>query len=1059
MHKSVSRLQVSLLLAASLIPGNCGHAQISQPRLQALSGVAGECALRLSSEFSSNSVLTLEASTNMQAWREIGTFHDALFSYLDAGAADLEKRFYRLTALPRVATNDWKNQILFPKESFLHWPDIFTSVAIGWAKFIILPDDPARVYYQDNQKYPFHYEFATQRLSRFKGMSLDAFDRVSLYRTNRQAILGSVLYAPNFNYPGGPVFAEYGVQFVGSDPFTPDEVARWLKLVQNSIFASNPVNAFYIPTFEQREIVRTKAGEFAAKGIQVSSLERWTTSNDCYSPGWAVGRLKYFTASDVTAAFSDGRLRPEDILLTDGVPAEMPPVAGIITLAPATPNSHTVILSQSFGIPFVYLSEASDRAQAQALDGHKVLVRVHQSNINPPGFFVPLYASVVKLLDLQGLNDPAFEAQLKEAKRPQPFQFRSKSAYGALGAASEILVPSDIQYFGGKAANYGLLRRAIPDHCPSAIAFSFDLWDAFLDQTMPSGQTLRAEIAGRLAPLTNYPPEMTLLKNTLAGIRDLFTKTAQFSPSQQQAITNAILAANFNPLRKIRFRSSTNVEDSEHFTGAGLYDSFSGCLLDDMDGDTTGPCRCEATEVNERGVLRAIQKVYASFYNDNAFLARLAYQVDETKVGMGVLVHPSFPDEDELANGVATVQFSSSSYGFTAEGGTMTTQIGATSVTNPDGNSTPEVVRRDWGPIVRNYSSLSRLGEPVMSFPWEYDTFYGFFVGIGQKFFEFFPEKKKFVLDFEYKKDRNLGLIIKQVREIPNPAATNAGVCFLFDEPVTLCIAPEEFGDTFTYHRLKTLWTLHTKTMQLASPDFAQGFYTEGTCQYIEDGEIRTLNGSLDSWPNASRSASGTTNYWTTGSGTNQRAWRLETAVTTTASKSQPPVFTQSDYIKTLSVNYARPIWTPWNEEKSSETVHLRTYPAEQEGAFQQRTMVKTNVISIETSFYWPRSASTASMGTPTPNLERFVQTKVTDLTSAPIILTNYFSQTYSTSRHNFYEYFVFEPRLEPGISPAILAELEALDIRSIYVSFQHFPYPSSASFSVIGRDGLMRSL
>lgn len=50
------------------------------------------------------------------------------------------------------------------------------------------------------------------------------------------------------------------------------------------------------------------------------------------------------------AAFDDGRLRSEEILLTDGVPADMPVLAGLISLTPSTPNSHTTILSRSFGV-------------------------------------------------------------------------------------------------------------------------------------------------------------------------------------------------------------------------------------------------------------------------------------------------------------------------------------------------------------------------------------------------------------------------------------------------------------------------------------------------------------------------------------------------------------------------------------------------------------------------------------------------------------------------------------------------------------------------------------
>ena len=96
----------------------------------------------------------------------------------------------------------------------------------------------------------------------------------------------------------------------------------------------------------------------------------------------------------------------------------------------------------------------------------------------------------------------------------------------------------------------------------------------------------------------------------------------------------------------LRFRSSSNAEDSQDLTGAGLYDSFSGCIADDTDGDNQGPSHGDPNEPEERGVLRAIEKVFASFYNENAWLERLRHGVPEQDTGMAVLVHQNFPDQD-----------------------------------------------------------------------------------------------------------------------------------------------------------------------------------------------------------------------------------------------------------------------------------------------------------------------------------------------------------------------------------------------------------------------------
>ena len=1036
---------LALICLLAMIPA--ALAQLAAPRLEIHRPGMSDDRVRLSCSFGSNALLTLEASTNLTAWRIIGVLHDALFGYPDAEAPVLRQRFYRLHAAPRGPTNDWKNQIIFPTDSFR---STNSGQTIRWVKFAVLLNDPVRVIYQDSVKFPFHYDFATQRLAPFLGMGHVAFDTVSLHHTNQQILLGTVLFAPGTN------FVEYGIQFVGLDAYTPEEIGRWFELVKATVHASGGAGVYYMPSFEQSEMTRTNAEAFAARGISVASIGRWVEVNHTYSQGWAMGRLKYFPASEIEVAFADGRLRPEDILLTDGVPAETPLVAGIISLTPSTPNSHTAILAQSFGIPFVYLPDAGERARVQQLAGRKIiLLAIIMHDIGE-----------TKVLDVENMLTPALESELLTLKRPEPIEFATKQSFGTISASTETLVPSDIRYFGGKAANYGLLRRALPTNCPAALAFSFDLWDAFLDQSLPGGPTtLREHIAARLAPYTNYPPDIASLKTNLAFIRNVFTRTARFTAQQQHAITNALGV--FTPGRNIRFRSSTNVEDSEHFTGAGLYDSFSGCLLDDADSDADGPSHCDPTENEERGVFRAMQKVYASFYNDSAFLERLRHGVDEAKVGMGLLVHHSFPDDVELANGVATMQFG---YGFFLTNylvnmtGDLVTQLGAESVTNPDGTASPEVVDgrhygSSMGVTLKQRSSRVPLGAHVMDWPDEYRAFLELFKRVGDGFLDFYPSKRSFYLDFEYKKDVNLGLVVKQVREIPSPNTTNRTVAFVINEPTTWCVAQREAADVFANHRLKSLWRLNTLNMRLTESNLTQGIYTEAILNYVEDGAIQTLSGPMNSWPNASNSPSGAFNYWTTGSGTNQRAWALETIITTSVTGARAPIFTQDDFQKKLRVTYVRPMPKVLGNGLPTTTTNELVFlePCAQivpGSSLRQRTLSHTNGVNIQTSFYWPK-APVASGGYTAP-LIRFAETRITGLTTNPILLTNHFSQTYRPGHHNFTEDFVFEPRLEPGLSASTLAELTAADIQLIHVWWGG---GNIFIFNVLGFDQTIRRL
>ena len=72
-------------------------------------------------------------------------------------------------------------------------------------------------------------------------------------------------------------------------------------------------------------------------------------------------------------------------------------------------------------------------------------------------------------------------------------------------------------------------------------------------------------------------------------------------------------------------------------------------------------------------------------------------------------------------------------------------------------------------------------------------------------------------------------------------------------------------------------------------------------------------------------------------------------------------------------------------------------------------------------------------------------------LTAGPIVLTGYYSQTYHAGDQNLIEQFLFEPSLEPGIDPQILAELQEKDVRLI--CFVHDSDRSISQIITLGFD------
>jgi hypothetical protein len=1006
-------------------------------------------------------VIALQASTNLLDWRIIGVAHDGLFGYADPMSAALQNRFYRTLTSNRTLQNDFKNQIFQRQDPFLTDPtfgdgDIMNE--IRWIKFIITAEEPGRVYFQDSVRYPFHYPFAAARLPLFQGMPRAEFDAKTLHLAGQKAVLGAILFPPEWQV------GECGVQFAGLDPYPPERIVEWIRWVQAAMVFNPPLNIFYMPSSEQSGSAQAHASYLASNGVHVASAERWGGVNNVYSEGWAIGRLVFVPASEINAAYEDGRLHAADILLTDTVPAETPYVAGILTMSPSTPNSHVSILSRSFGTPFAYISSPGERERIRALAGSEIVFRASSGSSGEVRAFA------------QGAGmDPTLKSDLLAMKKPGRLAITPKARFGSYSTNTDGLYPSDIRYFGGKAANYGLLRRTLPTNSLRAVAFSFDLWDDFMEQTVAGGKSLRAEISSRLDKYV-YPPDVGALKADLAGVRDSIEKSCDFSATQRQAITNALAA--FDSGKKIRIRSSTNVEDSEAFTGAGLYDSYSGCLLDDQDADDGGPCHCDPNTAKEQGVFRAMRKAYASFYNDNAFMERLRLGVEEGQAGMALLVHHSFPDEDEWANGVATMDYSKDYQEIE-----LVTQVGAFSVTNPDGNSRPEVIVASYytfgGPYysTKSPSSLVPLGAKVMAWETDYTALCQLIRQVSAGYQKIYPAKSSFMLDLEYKKINPGKLILKQVRTLPRPAVANA-IPALLGEPCVYAILQGETSDPLAKHRLKARLVLSGKNVRLNGAGLSQCVWDDVQYEYVENGRIKTLSGALPSFAKASHRYETNDAYttiadrWELGEGDETRTMTLRAEISdVTFKNASQPLLVAGDFRWSLETTYSKPKPGPFyggliiddmtvdaGAKLIDEYVALVPWPVRTPTSLlQHRSIACPDGIQIETSFYWPQPPRGATAGYTAPLVE-WVETRITGIGAEPIVLHGYYAQTYSPGHHNFTDTFIFEPRLEPGISPSIREALAQADIRLLAVSVGMGNASAEGTY-IQGISGIFRAL
>ncbi len=1010
----------------------------------------------ISAQAADEAVVVLERTADFTHWDEWVTAHGAVDGVTDLDAARAGGGvFYRSRTRARTSADDWKNSVHGDgDEPFQSEFPPFGAPAPRWIKFLLLLDGTRRVYFQDSTKYTFHYDFAVARVPRFKGVSRADFDRVTLRTNAQEAVVGALLFAP------AGVGMELGIQLAGQDGFPREQVAEWIETVRAMIQSPDGLVTYYMPTLEQQEVARVHAAWFQERGIEVSSAARWVVDDECYAPGWALGRLVYVSSTQIREAAGAGRLRAEDVLLTDAVPAEVPPVAGIVSLTPATPNSHVALLARAYGVPFVHITAEGAGDRLRSWEGRDVVVRA-----------LPLFGGCVASVDaVDGAIQPALREEILRLKDAPRLSLPELSLRGALTMPVDPAEPADVKFIGGKAANLGVLRRSIPDAAPHPVmAFTFDLWSGYLAQSVPGGVTLSNLLAQRLGGF-EWPPDMAALQTTLDELRTLFRSGTDFSADQKAAILAALQGAGFEPTRKIRFRSSTNVEDGEQFSGAGLYDSYSGCLADDLDEDRAGPSRCDASEDEERGVFRALRRVFASFYNDNAFLERLRHGVDESKVGMAVLVHYSTPDEMELANGVATLEVRKDEFS-RAVTASLVSQVGAESVTNPDNAARPEEVRAskfsEGSTFFEKVRTSSRvpLGGSVMSWEADYRELFRLLDRAASRWAVEVPGSgREWHLDFEYKKEQPGGVKVKQIRPIPRPEPVKVGSPWLLNVARDWVVLQGEHTDLLAAYRLKSWWRFETLTTRLGPTNLTASVLHHLAGTWREADGTGSYTGLVAELPGRT---------FATGPEFNQDSWRSATGTRTLRVEREPyvpegrgPLVDLGDLRVELAIEHVIPQPVP-EIPPFSEPGPVRTATVKREsvpltprgqvtaGSKLQRRAWKHGVRNLEIEYYWPPEPKGIVAGYTAP-LQQWVGTTLTGFTSRPIVLRGDFSQTYRPGHHNFWEDFLFDPWLEPGVDPALLEELRAANIRAIIAGGDR---EALNSLIVLGWDGRFREL
>lgn len=561
-----------------------------------------------------------------------------------------------------------------------------------------------KIYFINSNFYKYHYEFCQFNLN--ENNDLGEFNRANYDESeDRKYLLANLNYSKTLNR-----------YFVDLSPYDQMPVGYMKKLydeIASKTFISSKLS-FLLNTarlIEKRDDIKTKFPIILPEEIYQN------ITFQSVSQGKTYGKLRFISNLDSL----ESPLLPTDIIVIKNTPMYLPLVSGIIVTEFQTPLSHLSILGQNRKIPICAYKSAFSDEKMKLNDLQMVEFRVLKDT-----FYIAQKNQSVKVRQTKEI---ILDKNLKVDSLIDVRNLNFRSA----------------NFAGNKAANFGVLSSLsqtqgfkVPE---GGFAIPFYYYEQHLKST-------KVDELIKLAIKYQNTPEK--LDAYLAMIREEILVT-KLDAKLIAEVKKKLVKSGF---KTFRFRSSTNAEDAEGFSGAGLYDSKTVSLID-------------TSKSIEKGIL----KVWASLWSNQAFLERSYFGINQHSVSMGILVHRSFPNE--AVNGVAITK---NLYRENYIGFVINAQLGDIAVVDPPKGVTcdqficsPRDINSSFQNTIEvitfsslNHQKLVMTEKEIENLAEQLDTIKRFFY---LKSKTHFSSYESFGLDIEFKLDeKTRQLYIKQVR-------------------------------------------------------------------------------------------------------------------------------------------------------------------------------------------------------------------------------------------------------------------------------------------------------
>lgn len=613
-------------------------------------------------------------------------------------------------------------------------------------KFSILKDNKGKFtkLLIQSSKYPFHHNYLTTK-QEFKGLTHKEIESLTYKKSpERKAYIGILSFDYNW-FADLDVPSRTGFYIMSDELPSVELLSSFRDLLNKKIDSSrgNADNFYPLPPQEVEAISKKDIFDKLNLNLSIANKQKVMT----YADGWSVGRVVVLkNQGDLEQALKENKIKTDSVLLVGEALRELPPCGGVISAVPLTSSSHMALLAQMYGIPLVYQEDAIGK----------------YSNLSDQTVFFSSSLDIKNQYQLfTKLSDDEIK-RLQSAKKKKTLNFEIDDSPKQIVEVLN-LKPSSVASYGGKSTKFGLLRKVIPQNTREvAAAIPIYFFKSFLKTAKVESNSLEKAIISELDQLKSDSNYNEVAK-AAEKIRDLF-KVAVIGDEFFSNIKTSLLSAlKVQPAEgkelRLKLRSSSNVEDGAEFNGAGLYESEGVCVAN-----------CKKDDF-----VKGLRKVWGSLYTARGLWARRQFDVNENKVGMGVLAHQPF--KNELFNGVVRFGlkrvFDGSETSILPYAEFSTQKGEESSVTNAEGEGVAELAtwRNDKFEINKPFKGLPP-GRALMNLE-QYKTIYNLMNELAKSWSE---KKENLQIEAEWKlmPEENVEKIyIKQVREIPIQSKIN----------------------------------------------------------------------------------------------------------------------------------------------------------------------------------------------------------------------------------------------------------------------------------------------